>query len=74
MNGVCVKWIGWVDLETLSGKAKLLFDDHNAKVNEQSCGPNVNLTLKVIFSFFSALNINSGISQKAIVVPPALII
>lgn len=32
MNGVCVKWIGWVDLETLTGKAKLVFDDQNAKV------------------------------------------
>lgn len=32
MNGVCVKWVGWVDLETLVGKAKLVFDDQNAKV------------------------------------------
>ena len=32
MNGVCVKWVGWVDLETLTGKAKLVFDDQNAKV------------------------------------------
>ncbi|XP_041379771.1 LOW QUALITY PROTEIN: protein brother-like [Gigantopelta aegis] len=35
MNGVCVKWIGWIDLETLSGKAKLLFDDHNAKIEDE---------------------------------------
>jgi hypothetical protein len=33
MNGVCVKWIGWVDLETLTGKARLIFDDYNAKAS-----------------------------------------
>ena len=33
MNGVCVKWVGWIDLETLNGKAKLLFDEEQAKVN-----------------------------------------
>ena len=57
MNGVCVKWIGWIDLETLSGKAKLLFDDHNAKVNEQlkSYRPNVNI--KKSFFFICSLNI-----------------
>jgi hypothetical protein len=32
MNGVCVKWVGWVDMETLNGKAKLLFDEEQAKV------------------------------------------
>lgn len=32
MNGVCVKWVGWIDLETLNGKAKLLFDEEQAKV------------------------------------------
>ena len=32
MNGVCVKWVGWIDLETLSGKARLLFDEEQAKV------------------------------------------
>ena len=35
MNGVCVKWEGWIDLETLSGKAKLLFDEEQAKVRRQ---------------------------------------
>lgn len=35
MNGVCVKWIGWVDLETLTGKAKLVFDDQNAKIEDE---------------------------------------
>ena len=32
MNGVCVKWVGWIDLETLNGKAKLLYDEEQAKV------------------------------------------
>ena len=32
MNGVCVKWIGWIDLETLNGTAKLIFDEEQAKV------------------------------------------
>ena len=32
MNGVCVKWVGWIDLESLTGKAKLLFDEETAKV------------------------------------------
>ena len=32
MNGVCVKWVGWIDLETLNGKARLLYDEEQAKV------------------------------------------
>ena len=35
MNGVCVKWEGWIDLETLCGKARLLFDEEQAKVSRQ---------------------------------------
>ena len=37
MNGVCVKWLGWVDLETLSGKARLIFDEDQAKVSMCVC-------------------------------------
>ena len=37
MNGVCVKWVGWVDLETLNGKARLVFDEDQAKVVSYSC-------------------------------------
>ena len=33
MNGVCVRWVGWMDLETLNGKAQLLFDEEQAKVD-----------------------------------------
>ena len=33
MNGVCIKWVGWIDMDTLIGKARLLFDDENAKVS-----------------------------------------
>ena len=39
MNGVCVKWIGWVDLEALSGKARLAFDEEHAKVTNHSLHP-----------------------------------
>ena len=33
MNGVCVLWVGWIDLETLNGKARLVFDEEQAKVS-----------------------------------------
>lgn len=32
LNGVCVKWVGYIDLESLSGKATLAFDSDQAKV------------------------------------------
>ena len=34
LNGVCVKWVGWVDLHTLNGKAKLVYDVENATVSD----------------------------------------
>lgn len=34
LNGVCVKWVGWIDLHTLNGKAKLSYDAENAAVSE----------------------------------------
>ena len=34
MNGVCIKWVGWVDLDTLAGKARLIFDEEQARVGE----------------------------------------
>lgn len=33
MNGVCVKWVGWMDLEQLTGKARLIYDEDMAKVS-----------------------------------------
>lgn len=36
MNGVCVKWVGWMDLEVLTGKAKLLFDEERAKIEDET--------------------------------------
>ena len=33
LNGVCVKWIGWIDLHTLNGKAKLMYDAESAAVS-----------------------------------------
>jgi hypothetical protein len=35
MNGVCVKWVGCVDLETLSGKAYLAFDEERARAEDK---------------------------------------
>lgn len=35
MNGVCIKWVGWIDMDALTGKARLLFDDENAKVEDE---------------------------------------
>ena len=35
MNGVCIKWIGWIDLDTLVGKARLVFDEEQALVSMQ---------------------------------------
>lgn len=35
MNGVCVRWVGWMDLETLNGKAQLLFDEEQAKIEDE---------------------------------------
>lgn len=39
MNGVCVKWIGWIDLEQLTGKARLIFDEEQAKVGSCTAWP-----------------------------------
>ena len=32
LNGVCVRWIGYIDIETLEGQAKLEFDEEQAEV------------------------------------------
>ena len=36
-NGVCVTWIGCMDLETLTGKARLAFNEEMAKVCGNIC-------------------------------------
>ena len=33
-NGVCIKWVGWIDLHSLNGKAKLVYDVETAAVSE----------------------------------------
>ena len=48
MNGVCVKWIGWMDLDSLVGKAKLLFDEERAKVSESCMAGSVRGSLLVL--------------------------
>ena len=35
LNGVCVKWVGYIDLESLNGKAALSFDSEQAKVGPE---------------------------------------
>ena len=35
MDGVCVLWVGWIDLETLNGKAKLVYDEEQAKLEDE---------------------------------------
>lgn len=34
-NGVCVNWVGWIDLETLSGKARLAYNEEMAKAEDE---------------------------------------
>ncbi|KAI6659432.1 hypothetical protein LOD99_10780 [Oopsacas minuta] len=34
-NGVCVNWVGWIDLESLSGKAKFVFNFERAQLEEK---------------------------------------
>jgi hypothetical protein len=34
MNGVCVRWKGWLDLERLDGVGCLEYDEEAAQVND----------------------------------------
>ena len=34
MNGVCIRWRGWIDLKRLEGMACLEFDDETAKIED----------------------------------------
>lgn len=34
VNGVCVRWRGWVDLERLDGLGRIEFDEEAAKVSD----------------------------------------
>lgn len=36
MNGVCVVWKGWIDLQRLDGAGYLEFDEDKAKVSHIS--------------------------------------
>lgn len=38
MNGVCVTWVGWIDLEQLTGKARLVYNEDYAKVSRWEGG------------------------------------
>jgi hypothetical protein len=35
MNGVCVRWRGWIDLERLDGVGCLEYDEEKAQVRRQ---------------------------------------
>ena len=55
LNGVCIRWRGWLDLERLDGVGCLEFDEENAmvedaKLREQVRHLNKNLT-SITFSF-----------------------
>lgn len=56
MNGVCVKWVGWIDLETLNGKAKLLFDEEQAKVRMHFLVANCTKK-KYVYKYYNQYNI-----------------
>ena len=34
LNGVCIRWRGWLDLERLDGAASLEFDEEAAKIED----------------------------------------
>ena len=34
LNGVCVRWYGWIDLQKLEGFGKIEFDQEAAKLEE----------------------------------------
>ena len=36
MNGVCVVWKGWIDLQRLDGAGYLEFDEDKAKVSSNT--------------------------------------
>lgn len=55
LNGVCIRWRGWLDLERLDGVGCLEFDEENAmvedaKLREQVRAPNILLRLVLTFS------------------------
>ena len=43
INGVCVRWKGWVDLDRLEGMGCIEFDDEMAKVSYGNLGLNLNV-------------------------------
>ena len=48
MNGVCVVWKGWLDLQRLDGAGYLEFDEDKAKVSVLT----IQLTSFLTFLFF----------------------
>ena len=55
LNGVCIRWRGWLALERLDGVGCLEFDEENAmvedaKLREQVRAPNILLRLVLTFS------------------------
>lgn len=40
MNGVCVVWKGWLDLQRLDGAGYLEFDEDKAQVSHKDEQPN----------------------------------
>lgn len=43
LNGVCIRWRGWLDLERLDGVGCLEFDEENAMVEDAKLREQVSL-------------------------------
>lgn len=41
LNGVCVIWRGWIDLQRLDGMGYLEYDDERAQVTEHTCAHSI---------------------------------
>ena len=56
LNGVCIRWRGWLDLERLDGVGCLEFDEENAMVEDAKLREQVrarNILLRLVLTFSS---------------------
>ena len=51
-NGVCVDWVGWIDLETLSGKARFIFNYERAELEERLRKESIEQVLNTYIFYF----------------------
>lgn len=55
MNGVCVVWKGWIDLQRLDGAGYLEFDEDKAQVSHASFHINIEILLSGCHTFHIVL-------------------